>query len=129
MIGSLSVCYEVLEAVSEMLYQDQHATKLRGYASTRIRIRQLAIAATTTHGPKANTRASGSHIVNAHKFPDAWKSIATTALPRACITTSVMTIDHVVSMDKERHKRCPVLRCPCNHEERQMPQCPGDGRG
>src|SRR5438477_10141917 len=60
-------------------------------------IRQAAIPAAMIHGPSAKTCASGCHIVNAHSLAEAWRSMAATTLPRACILMSVITIDQAIN--------------------------------
>src|SRR5438093_5719921 len=72
-------------------------------------IRQAAIPAAMIHGPSAKTCASGCQIVNAHTLAEAWKSMAATTLPRACIMISVITIDQAIN--SRANGRNPVPYC------------------
>src|SRR5438132_12597405 len=68
----------------------QHIPAVKGARLNFHCIRQAAMPAAMTHGPSAKSCPSGCHIVNAHKFPEAWKIMAATTLPCACIMISVI---------------------------------------
>src|ERR1700736_1352245 len=87
----------------------QHIPAVKGARLNSHCIHQAAMPAAMTHGPRAKTCPSGCHIVNAHTFADAWKSMAATTLPRACIMISVITIDHAIN--SRTNARNPVPYC------------------